>query len=179
MRAAPLRMRFPLSSAETEAAVRFLRRHVPAWIGFWLCCFWLWLLLAGEWNRIEWIAAASAATLAATVAEFGRSLAGVGVRVPLRWVGRAWSAVPMVVIDFGIVLWALVLSGVRREVVRGRFRSHPFPPGEPGRDTPGIRAWAELTATLSPNAYVVGIDPERQRVLLHDLVPRRASERPA
>lgn len=157
----------------------FLRRHAVGWCCLWICCFWLWLLLAGEWNRIEWIAAAAAATVAASLGELARSLAGVDARVPWRWLVRARGALPMVVVDFGIVLWALVLSAVRREVVRGRFRSHPFPPGEPGADSPGIRAWAELTATFSPNAYVVDVDPDRGRVLLHDLVPRRSSERPA
>jgi hypothetical protein len=36
-----------------------------------------------------------------------------------------------------------------------------------------------LIAGWSPNAYVVDIDEESGTVLLHDLVPNRASEEPA
>jgi hypothetical protein len=43
----------------------------------------------------------------------------------------------------------------------------------------GPRAWTALAASYSPNAYVIDIEPETHRVLLHDLVPRRESERPA
>ena len=41
-----------------------------------------------------------------------------------------------------------------------------------------MRAWAAWAAQFSPNAYVVEIDPERELVLVHDLVPNRPSEEP-
>ncbi|MEN3341080.1 MAG: hypothetical protein V7644_484, partial [Actinomycetota bacterium] len=66
-------------------------RHLIPWLATWLTLFWLWLLLAGEWNRQEWIAAASAAAVAATIGEVARTRAGVGVRVPARWLARAWT----------------------------------------------------------------------------------------
>ena len=40
-------------------------RHVLSW----LALFWLWMLLAGEWNRQQWIAAAAAATIASSPPE--------------------------------------------------------------------------------------------------------------
>ena len=39
-------------------------KHVLSWLAGWLAFFWLWQLLSGEWNHVEWIAGASAATLA-------------------------------------------------------------------------------------------------------------------
>jgi hypothetical protein len=80
-----------------------------------------------------------------------------------------------IVIDFGIITVALVRSVVERKVVRGEYRAHPFPAGA-GQ---GVRAWAAWAAQFSPNAYVVEIDPERDLVLVHDLVPHRPSEEPA
>jgi multisubunit Na+/H+ antiporter MnhE subunit len=157
---------------------RFVR-HAVAWAAWWLALFWLWLLLAGDWNRIEWIAAACAATVAATVGELARASAGVRARVPLRWVARAWTVPAMVVVDFGILLLALGASLLRREVVRGSFRWRPFPGTAREARSPGVRAWATLAATYSPNAYVIDIDPRRRRVLVHDLVPFRRSEEPA
>jgi hypothetical protein len=82
-------------------------------------------------------------------------------------------------VDFGILLWALVAGAVRREVVRGAFRSRDFRAGGDDPSAAAVRAWVSLTATFSPNAYVVDVDPEQDLVLLHDLVPFRKSEEPA
>jgi hypothetical protein len=150
-------------------------KHVLAWAATWLALFWLWLLLAGDWNRIEIIAAACGAAVAATIAEIARSRAGVSPRVPLVWVGRAWSVPHQIVVDFGIITAALARSLVRRSVVRGEFRAHPFP----AREGQGVRAWAVWAAQFSPNAYVIEVDADRELVLVHDLVPNRASEKPA
>jgi hypothetical protein len=150
-------------------------KHVVAWLAWWLALFWLWLLLSGDWNRIELIAAACGASVAATLAEVARTRAEVAPRVPLRWIARAWSVPGRIFVDFGIVTWALARSVAGRRVVRGEFRAHGFPAGE-GQ---GVRAWAAWAAQFSPNAYVVEIDTERELVLLHDLVPNRKSELPA
>ena len=149
-------------------------KHVLGWLEAWLALFWLWLLLAGDWNRIEIIAAACGATVAATIAEVARTRADVAPRIPPRWVARAWTVPHQIVVDFGIVTWALARSLVRRSVVRGEYRAHAFP----AREGTGVRAWAAWAAQFSPNAYVVDIDPDRELVLVHDLVPHRPSEKP-
>ncbi len=154
-------------------------RHVFAWLAAWAALFWLWLLLAGEWNRQEWIAAACAATVAATLGEIARTRAGVHPRVPWRWVAAAWTVPAMIFVDFGIVVWALVASLLRREVVRGAFRAHDFPAGGDDPESAAVRAWVGLVATYGANAYVVDLEPERGLSLVHDLVPYRASEKPA
>jgi multisubunit Na+/H+ antiporter MnhE subunit len=154
-------------------------RHVIGWLLGWLVLFWLWLLLAGEWNRQELVAAAAAASVAATLGEVARTLGRVRARIRRRRLVRAWSVPHQVFADFGLLLWALALSVVRREVVRGRFVARPFPAGGHDPYAVGLRAWISVTATYSPNAYVVELDPERKLVLLHDLIPSRASEKPA
>jgi hypothetical protein len=163
-----------------EAGVkRALLGHGAAWVLWWIPLFWLWLLLAGDWNRIEWIAAASAAAVAATLAELGRSAAGITFRVPVRQIGASWNVLPMVLVDFGIVMWALFASIARGRVVRGTFRVHEF---EAHGETPfgaSLRAWTTIAAGYSPNAFVVDIDPDRNLVLVHDLVPFTRSEEPA
>lgn len=150
-------------------------KHLLVWLAMWLALFWLWLLLAGDWNKIEIVAAACGAAVAATIGEIARSRAGVEPRVPLRWVARAWSVPYQIVADFGIITWALARSVARRRVVRGEFRAHSFPAWE-GQ---GVRAWAAWAAQFSPNAYVVEIDPKLELVLVHDLVPHHPSEKPA
>jgi hypothetical protein len=168
------RSRFPPLAAGDTAVVQ----HVVAWLAAWFALFWLWLLLAGEWNRQEWIAAAAAAAVAATLGEVARTHARVRARLRLRWLSSAWTVPLQIFVDFWILLWALVVSLARRNVVRGRFVARPFPPGR-GAEGVGLRAWTGVVATYSPNAYVVGFDPDEKLVLLHDLVVSRVSERPA
>jgi hypothetical protein len=123
----------------------------------WVALWWLWMLLVGEWNRDEWVAAAIAATVAATLGEMARARAGVALRLPA--LRLLWSVPHTVVADFGLLMWAL---GRRKE---GVFRSRP-----------AANTWTAYVANISPNAYVVEMDDEQ--VLLHDLVPWRPSEEP-
>lgn len=154
-------------------------KHVAFWLGWWLLLFWLWLLLAGEWDATEWVAAAVGAAIGASLGELARTRTGFAAVLPLRRLADLPQALGMVVVDFGIVVWALLASAARREIVRGSFRSHELDTGGEGPRGVGLRAWTEILATYSPNAYPVEIEPERGLALLHDLVPNRASERPA
>jgi hypothetical protein len=154
-------------------------RHVFAWLVWWMSLFWLWFLLVGEWNRQELGAAAISATIAASLAEYARARAGFRARVPLRGIADLPKALGMVIVDFGIVTWALLSSAARRRVVRGRLVSRELAGGPTAAQGVGPRAWTVLVASYSPNAYPIDVDPETRTVLLHDLVPNRRSESPA
>jgi hypothetical protein len=154
-------------------------KRVLAWTAWWIPLFWLWFVLVGEWNRQEIVAAAISATIAATLAEFARARTGFRARVPLRGIADLPQALGMVVVDFGILTWALVASIARRRVVRGRLVAREVEGGAGGIRGVGPRAWTLLLACYSPNAYPIDVDPETGTVLLHDLVPHRPSERPA
>jgi ABC-type arginine/histidine transport system permease subunit len=99
--------------------------------------------------------------------------------VPLRVVAGSWSVVHQTFVDFGIITWALVLSAVRREVVRGSFRAHPFDAGGDDQRSTGMRAWTHWAGNISPNAIAIDIDKERNLSLVHDLIRNRNSEKPA
>jgi hypothetical protein len=154
-------------------------KHVVAWVAWWLALFWLWMLLVGEWNRVEWVAAAVAAAIGATLGEFARTRTGFAARLPSDALLDLPQALGMVVVDFGILVRALVVSVARRRVVRGRFVSRELEGGRSAARGVGPRAWTALAASYSPNAYVIDIEPESGTVLLHDLVPNPPSERPA
>lgn len=139
-------------------------RHVLYWLLGWVAFFWLWQLLTGEWNHQEWIAGASAATVAATVGEIARSLSGVSLSVPPRALAATPPALLQILVDFAIVMWAIP----RR--TRGRVHTRKT-------DVRDSRVWTAYAANFSPNAYVIDIDDEH--VTLHDLVMRRESESPA
>jgi hypothetical protein len=153
-------------------------KHVLPWLAWWVALFWLWLLLVGQWNREQVVAAAIAATIAAFVAEFARTRTGLSAPLPLRLLVDVPPALGMVVVDFGILTWALLAGLARRRIVRGKLVLRERPRGSWVTQGPGPRAWTVLVASFSPNAYVVDVDPEERRVLLHDLVPHRKSEDP-
>jgi len=153
--------------------------HLRAWIVAFVVLWLGWILLAGEWNHFQWIAATGAAAVGATIGEIARTRSDVRERVPLAWLVRGWSAFLQVFVDFGIVMWVLVRCALRRELARGVFRSHESDAGGDTRAKRGERVWRALLADYSPNAYVVDIDDDSGLVLLHDLVPRRSSEEPA
>jgi hypothetical protein len=153
-------------------------KHVLAWLVWWLAFSGLWLLLVGRWNREQVVAAAIAGAVAGAAAEFGRSRTGFSAPLPLRVLAAAPSALGMVVVDFGILTWALLAGIARRRIVRGKLVSRERPRGSWVTQGPGPRAWTALVASFSPNAYVVDVDPEARRVLLHDLVQYGRSEDP-
>ena len=152
--------------------------HAGAGVAWWTILFWFWLLLAGEWNRYEWIAGACAATIATAIAELAHRQAGERARVPLRWLVRAGSVPVMVLVDFGLLVYALARTLAGRPV-QGQFLANRIPVGIRGRGKTGLRAWIAVIAGFSPNAYVVDISEEHGTALVHDLIPFRASERPA
>jgi hypothetical protein len=154
-------------------------KHLVPWLTWWFGLFWLWLLLAGEWNRQEWVAAAVAATIAASLAELARVRTGFSARLPLRAIADVPEVLAMVAVDFGVIVGALIASVARRRIVRGELVSRDLARGPDGARGVGPRAWTALAASYSPNAYVIDIEPEAQTVLLHDLVPKRRSESPA
>lgn len=151
-----------------------------AWLVWFVAFFWFWLLLVGDWNRVDLIAAGCAAAVAATIAEPIRRSSRVGGGVPLDLLRRSALVFPMVFVDFGILTVALARSLVTRRVVRGHYVTREVEVG-PRTMSAGAarRAWTVLLAGYSPNAYVVDLDAETGQALLHDLVPYRRSEEPA
>jgi hypothetical protein len=145
--------------------------HLRSWLCFFVCLWWLWILLVGEWNHFEWIGATAAAAVAATLGEVARTAAGAHARIPAPWLLRGWSAFPVVFSDFATVLWALFTGR------RGSFVRHAAPAVGDDPEAVGIRVWTNLLADYSPNAYVIAL--EEGEAFLHDLVPRRQSEKPA
>jgi hypothetical protein len=84
-------------------------------------------------------------------------------------VPRALARVPA---DTLIVTAALWRRLVRRSPVGGTVRAIRFRSGGDERRSTGCRLLATGLDSLGPNSYVIGIDPERELMLVHQLVPR-------
>jgi multisubunit Na+/H+ antiporter MnhE subunit len=135
-----------------------------------------WLLLTTTINPLEMAAGAVAAAIAATIAELVRIQDLQAIRVRPRWLPRAGVLPRLVLSDTWTLFRALWRQLLFRRRVKGAFLALPFDPGD--EDDPyaaGRRALITAAITVTPNTYVVGIDADRNLILVHQLVPASRS----
>lgn len=146
----------------------------------WAVLFPFVLLLFGTWNALDLMASGAIGLAAAAAVVATVELAPQRSVVKLRWLRLAWSVPHRTVVDFAILVRELALALATGTPRQGVFRAKRFDVGRPsGPVSTGWRAFVGAVAGYSPNAYVVDFDPERQQVLVHDLVPNERSEAPA
>jgi len=132
----------------------------------------LWLLLTGSADPQEVLVGMGISTLAATSAELVRARVATGFRPRLRWFAAAWRIPIRVVTDTAAVFAALLRHVTGRKRVRGRFHAVPFVYGEAEDPRAGARrALAIVGVSMMPNTLVIGIDADRDVMLVHRLVP--------
>jgi len=137
------------------------------WLG--LTAVWLWLGASVHVDEVL-VGAACTLPLALAAAAAGR-WAGLRGALPAGW----WRLVT--------VPWSVASDAVRVLLAIGRrpgvLRTIAF---RAGGDTPadGVRrALVELGISAAPNTFVVALDPERGRLLVHQRVPRASSPDPS
>jgi hypothetical protein len=127
----------------------------------------LYLVLIDTVDTPELIAGGVATLLAAAVYEvsYSQGFADAAFRVrDLMKVGRAFAQVPR---GIAVVSLEIVRQTVRPRSTRGRISSRPFETGnEDGYDL-GRRAMAEALGSLAPDSFVIGVDPDRDELLVH------------
>lgn len=146
-------------------------RRVAAWSIGWCFAAAFYLLLIDITDLPELIVGAGAAVLAATGLELAREQGIAGESVRFRWLLRVHRVLLKVPQDVVIVSLAALRATVEPGAVRGRFRSVPFAGGDEQQLETGRRALAEALGSLAPNTFVVGIDPEREVIVAHQLRP--------
>jgi len=141
------------------------------WCAWWVALAVIWLLLVDTVHADELIVGAVAAGLAASVATAVHHRGYIRFSPRLRWLLEAPSLLAAVVVDCGLLAGALWRRLVLREDVRGQMIRVPFRHGgDNGRDG-ARRALVNFAVSLTPNSYVVDIDPEGDSLLVHRLVP--------
>jgi hypothetical protein len=142
---------------------------------WWLALFGWWVVLVGTNAGSELIAGGCAALVAALLAVGVRHQRLLRFRFELRWLAKTLKVPWNVVRELAVVFRALALhlSGVRR--VNSRYRTLPFPTGGQDATSAARRAVASVADAISPNAFPVDMDCERDVVLHHELDPRHAS----
>jgi hypothetical protein len=153
-----------------RARLGLVLRRATAWsLGF-VFAGALYLLLIDITDLPELIVGAGAAAIAATGFELAREQRTVGgLRARLHWLSHVHRLLRAVPSDIAWVSLLAVGQLIRPRDMHGAFRAVPFRcGGEEGLET-GRRALAESLGSFAPNTIIVGVDPERELLLGHQL----------
>jgi multisubunit Na+/H+ antiporter MnhE subunit len=127
------------------------------------------LLLIDTVSTPELYAGLAAVLLAAAGFEVSREIGLAEATFAPSWLGRAWRVLVRVPLHIVLVSWTAVAQLLAPRGVRGRFRAVPFRAGGEDPRNVGRRALSEALGSLAPNTIVVGIDPDENLLLVHQL----------
>jgi multisubunit Na+/H+ antiporter MnhE subunit len=146
------------------------RLHLGYWIAWYVPLFLLWLAFVDTLAAAEVVVGLVAAAVAATAAELVRAQDLVRFHLEWRWL-RDLYQLPWQVLAGS---WALAVALWRHltgRPVTGSFVALPFPVDQDAATSAGRIALVTGTVSLTPNAFVVGIEGDEGFVLFHQLVP--------
>jgi hypothetical protein len=127
------------------------------------------LLLIDTVSLPELYVLAGVALLATIAFGISREQGFTEAAIAVSWLLRGWRPVARVPVDVALVCRELIVRLIRRKHGPiGTFRAVPFKGGEGARDH-GRRALTELFGSLAPNTIVIGVDPDRDLLLVHQL----------
>jgi hypothetical protein len=148
---------------------RLARRLARVGVGFALAAV-LYLLLVDTTSLPELYAGAAIVLLAALGFGAAREQQRREASFRAAWLPRVWSAVARIPGDALRLVWELVAQLLSRRRRRGVLRAVPF---RHGGDDSGVeigrRAATELLGSLAPNTIVIGVDPDTDLLLVHQL----------
>jgi multisubunit Na+/H+ antiporter MnhE subunit len=146
-------------------------RRGVTWLTWWILLMALWVTIDDSLEPDELVAGAAAAVVAATAAELVSHQAALRFRIRAAWLPRALRLPGQVVTDTWAVFAVLAKTVTRRmPPPTGAYVAIPVRYGD---DTPlDVTRRVLLTGARSftPNGFVLGIDPERDVMVVHQLV---------
>jgi multisubunit Na+/H+ antiporter MnhE subunit len=148
-------------------------RRIGSWLVWWVLMMSFWVMIDDSIATDELLAGAGAAVLAALFAEIVTYQAAARFRMRIKWLVPALSLPGQVVRDMVIVYHALWRRLVHGEQPPSAFLELP---ARYGSDTPeGMTRRTLLVggASVAPNTFVLGIDPERDVMVVHRLVTQQ------
>jgi hypothetical protein len=148
-------------------------RLAGIWTAWFAVLLPLWLLYVGMFRLDILIAGIVAAALAAAAAVAVRLAGLFEFAVSARVVATEGRAALRVYPDFVKIVVAVARCG-RRPPGRFRWTDYPYETGQSPRAR-GDRAVVTTASSLAPSSYVIHIDGDRGRMLVHDLGGRSSS----
>jgi multisubunit Na+/H+ antiporter MnhE subunit len=142
------------------------------WLVWWAALLIGWLLLVDTFDPDELVVGAVGAFLAAAVAVAVHRRGYIRFWPRAAWLAHVPSLAWSVLVDCWLLAGALWRKVALRRPVQGSTLRVPFHyGGDNGRDG-ARRALVNVSVSLTPNTFVIDIDPEADSLLVHQLVPR-------
>lgn len=152
-------------------------RHVPArilsWLIWWVLMMSLWVAIDDSFEPDELLAGAGAAALAAAAAEVITYQAALRLRMRPRWLIPALRLPGQVARDTWVVFAALARMLARGQPPDSEFAELPVAYGDATALGQTRRMLLTGAQSLAPNMFVLGLDPERDVMVVHRLVSDR------
>src|SRR5437764_10523152 len=145
-------------------------RRVGSWLVWWVLLMTFWVMIDDSISTDELLAGAGAAALAAAFADLVSYQAATRFRMRIEWRVPVLRLPGQVIGDLIIVYRALWRRLVHGEQPPSAFLELPASFGD---DTPeGVTRRALLVGgtSIAPNTFVLGIDSERDVMVVHRLV---------
>ena len=153
-----------------------MRARAKYWIAWYLPLVVLWLAFVDTLATAEVVLGLVAAAVAATAAELVRDQDLVRFRLRVSWL-RDLYRLPGQVLGDSRVLAVALWRQITGRPVHGVFRALPFPAERDDARSAARRALVTGFVSLTPNAYVVGVEDDGV-MLIHQLVPDQANPVP-
>ena len=148
--------------------------RAATWLTWWVLLMSLWVAVDDSLQFDELLAGAGAAALAALAAEIASHQAATRFKIRPGWLIKAFRLPGQVAHDTVTVFGALARTLLTRQPPpKGVFRELP---ADYGDDTPlGVTRRVLLTGaeSLAPNKFVLGLDAERDVMVVHQLVVKQ------
>ena len=145
-------------------------RRVGAWLVWWVLLMSFWVILDDSIASDELLAGAGAAALGAFLAELAFHQAATRFRVRAEWVVPALSLPAQLIRDTAIVFVALWRRLARGEEPASGFRAVPARFGSNTAEGETRRVLLIGARSVAPNSFALGIDPDRDVMIIHQLV---------
>lgn len=152
-----------------------LARRVGSWIIWWILLMSFWTWMDDSLGLAELLAGAGAAAIGASLAELVQYQSATHVRFRVEWMAPAFRLPVKVLRDTLLVarvLWAKVVHGIDPP---SRFGLMPVRYGDDSAEGATRRLLLTGGASFTPNTFVLGLDPERDVAVVHQLVARPES----
>ena len=145
-------------------------RRLAAWLLWWVLLMSLWVVLDDSIASDELLAGAGAAALGACLAEAAGYQAATRFRIRVEWLIPALGLPGQVVRDTVIVFAALWRRLARGQEPASGFRELPVRYGDNTAAGKTRRALQVGGQSVAPNTFALGIDRDRDVMVVHQLV---------
>jgi multisubunit Na+/H+ antiporter MnhE subunit len=167
----------PAGEPGDRPAATSLARRAGAWLVWWVVLMSFWVMLDDSIQSDELLAGAGAAALAALVAELVTYQAAARFRMRARWLVPALRLPGEVAADLVTVFGALCRTLAGGGPPRSAFVEIPVRYGDDSAEGVTRRVLLVGGRSVAPNTFVLGIDSERDAMVVHRLVAKAGDRR--